>query len=401
MLTGHTTDDWFAADLKEREAQKTLRECLVVKPSHGPYLSIRNHGANRPLLSFASNDYLGLSQHPEVKSRAIEYIEKFGAGAPSSRLVAGNLLPYEEIEAKLAKLMRTETALIFPTGYQLNSTVLPAITRKDSLIALDRLSHNSLLNGAQATRARWFRYDHNDLSQLEEKLPSANGGNLRDIWIVTESVFSMDGDVANLDCIAELAQKRKAHLYIDEAHAMGVFGTSGMGLVEKRHNADIVMGTFSKACGSSGAYVACSHIVRDYLINFCPGFIYSTALPPSVLGAIDAALDLIPGMVKERSELQARAGLFRTSVQELGFNVGNSCSQIVPLVVGSNERAVRLTQFLEEKGIFVPAIRTPTVPEHLARVRISLSTLHNDSHIEQLSDALSEWNPYDPDSVRH
>lgn len=350
------------------------------------------------LINFASNDYLGLSKHPELIERSKKCIDSFGAGSPSSRLIAGNLDLYRSIEERLARLKGTETAMIFPSGFQLNSTVLPALATSNTLFALDRLCHASLIAGATnpgvlSPPAQWFRFPHNDAETLEAQLGRRDAP-LQERWIVTESVFSMDGDLCDLSGLYEVASSTRSCLYIDEAHATGVLGKKGMGLSLEFSNGEsllLAMGTFGKGLGSFGAYFACPALIKDYLINRCPGFIYSTALPPAVLGAIDAALDLIPAMNRERKNLAHMSQWLKDELKALGFETGESATQIIPVIVGDSALALDLSRHLEECGIFAPAIRPPTVPRYSARIRLSLSCAHTDEHLTKLRQALASW----------
>lgn len=378
----------FQAALLQRERDGQLRSLKSACPLGAVEMSLDN----KRLVNFASNDYLGLSQHPALKERSIEFIEKYGAGAPASRLLSGNLDCYESIENKLAKLKGKEAALIFATGFQANSTILSALAGKNDLIAADRMNHRSLLDGMQSSGAKWFRYKHNDVADLRAKIHSSSTPNPQSArWIVTESIFSMDGDVVRLDELLEAARESSASLYVDEAHATGVCGKNGMGYTAFVDPVAVSMGTFGKGLGCFGAYIACSKIMRDYLINFCAGLIYSTALPPAVLGAIDAALDLVPSMESERLRLADLSAFLRSRTHHLGFNTGNSTSQIIPLIVGEEANAIALAAFLEDHGIFAPAIRPPTVPTGKSIVRLSLSAHHTDAHIEKLVTTLGKW----------
>lgn len=373
--------------LEERKAEHRFRMLRESQP--GAPGEIVCSGRN--LINFASNDYLGLSRHPMLKRRSIEYVERYGAGATASRLLGGNLPPYEALERQLAAMKHTETALILPTGFQTNSTVLPSLAGAGATIACDRLCHNSLLQGAMSAKSRWFRYAHNDASDLRERLQQRKSKSECDTaWIVTESVFGMDGDLADLSAITEIASEFDATIFLDEAHASGVLGPEGMGFGGGDPRV-VSMGTFGKGLGSFGAYIACTNEVRDYLINFAAGFIYSTALPPAVLGAIGAALDLVPEMQVERSRLAAAADDLRTKLRKAGFDTGNSVSHIIPVIVGSDKAAVSLSSHLEEAGIFAPAIRPPTVPENSARIRVSLTLDHTDWHRDYLIDSLKGW----------
>jgi 8-amino-7-oxononanoate synthase len=343
-------------------------------------------------LNFSSNDYLGLSQHPLIKQRAIEYINRYGVGSGSSRLVSGNNVIYESLEARLAELKGSEAALVFSSGYQLNSTILPVLASVAGNFLCDHLVHNSLLTGAINSKAGFHRFRHNDCRDLERRLAEIKTKNATG-WIVTQSVFGMDGDLASLDEITTLGADAGFHLFVDEAHATGVFGENGMGLVSSSGDNKVVMGTFGKGCGSFGAYVTCSEQMKDYLVNFCSGFIYTTALPPPVLGAIEAALELIPKMEQERQQLLQLAHETRAALTSLGFAVGNSASQIIPVIVGTDANAISLSDWLLGHQIYVPAIRPPTVPDGTARLRLSLSALHSPTDIAKLVSVLKQWQP--------
>ncbi|MBS1953486.1 MAG: 8-amino-7-oxononanoate synthase [Cyanobacteria bacterium SZAS-4] len=369
----------------ERKQQNRFRELRSLATTGGAEISL---DGDRKLINFASNDYLGLTKHHELKKRAIEFTEKYGVGLGSSRLVSGNLNVFEKLERKVAQFKGSKTALLLPSGYQTNATVLAALGRKRTLLASDHENHNSITTGIQLTQGEWQRYSHNDLGHLETLLRKSPDSTK---WIVSESVFSMDGDVSDVSALSHLATKYDAAVYIDEAHATGVLGAEGRGLCYDANGVDIAMGTFSKAFGSFGAYIACSNEMRHYLINFCAGLIYSTALPPPLLGAIDAALDLIPSMNEERARLLDKSETLRDQLNKLGFSTGNSKTQIIPIIVGTDAEALSLARYLEECAILAPAIRPPTVRDGEARVRVSLTAVHTDDHIEHLLSSLKRW----------
>jgi 8-amino-7-oxononanoate synthase len=346
----------------------------------------------KKLVNLASNDYLGLSQDSRLVQRSIEYTQRYGAGSGASRLLGGNLDVYEKLESKIAELKGTETALILASGFQTNSSVIPALLNEKSVAAADRLVHRSMIEGLLLSKSRWFRYQHNNLHDLQERMNRFHAGERSARWILTESVFSMDGDVIDLPVLVKIAEISDSLLFIDEAHATGVLGENGMGLTAGKKFPGISMGTFGKGLGSFGAYVACSKLLRDYLINFCPGFIYSTGLPPSVLGAIDAALDLVTELSEERTQLQEKAADLRSAITKSGFETGSSSTQIIPLIVGSSISALNLSEYLESCGFYVPAIRPPTVPEGSARLRISLSSVHSKEQLQSFLEALRRWN---------
>lgn len=374
------------AEFDRRIERQQLRQLRNVLPINGIEVNIDG----RNMLNLCSNDYLGLSMHPLLKERSVQFIQKYGSGATASRLICGNYDFYDQVETKLAKLKQVEAALVMSSGFQANISVIPALADGKSLILSDQLNHNSLIMGCRLARCKVKVYRHNDLMHLEQMLfENANKGFSR-IIIVTESVFSMDGDMADIEALVTLSKKFNAVLIVDEAHATGVFGNHGMGLT-CGHDIDLVIGTFGKAGGSFGAYLACSKKIRGYMINCCSGLIYTTALPPSVLGAIDAALDLIPSMGAERKSLLANAQYLRQALHNMGWQTGQSSTQIIPVMVGKETEALALSRWLEDNGVLVSAIRPPTVPEGVSRIRISLSALHSRQHIDRLIDVLSQW----------
>lgn len=347
----------------------------------------------RALIDFSSNDYLGLSRHPELVRRARDFAQKYGAGAGASRLVTGELPPFAAIEAKLAAGKGAPAALLFVSGFQANASILPALfdraaLKAEPVVFADRLNHASLIQGCLAAGIRQLRFRHNDLGHLEALL-ERHAGSGRPLFIVTETVFSMDGDRVDLPALTALAERFGAFLYLDEAHATGVFGPGGFGLAHGLAGPRcLVMGTFSKALGGFGAYAACTPALRDYLINRCPGLIYATALPPAVLGAMDAALDLLPGLDAERARVLAHAASFRESMAAAGLDTGTSTTQIVPILLGEEKRALRVAHGLEEQGFLGVAIRPPTVPAGQARLRLAFSARHTEEEVAALARAL-------------
>ncbi|WP_421780552.1 aminotransferase class I/II-fold pyridoxal phosphate-dependent enzyme [Kiloniella litopenaei] len=351
----------------------------------------------RKLLNFASNDYLGLAQNTAVRERAAEWAQVYGAGTGASRLITGNHSTYDLIEKKLAQLKGSEAALLLNSGFQANSSVLAALLntrlhggvgKPEVLLFCDKLNHASLHFGVQAANAKQIRFRHNDLRHLAQLLEKYKDSEQAKI-IVTESVFSMDGDQLDVPQIRSLAKRYDAFLYIDEAHATGVLGVKGMGLCAGGiSDNELIMGTCGKALGSYGAYVACSHRMKEYLVNFCSGLIYATALPPQVLGAIDAALDLVPGMDTERRHLAHCSTIFRSMLQDEGIDTGLSSTQIIPVIIGSDKETLTVAHGLEEKGFLVGAIRPPTVPEGSGRLRVTLSAVHSEKQVENLGRAV-------------
>lgn len=347
--------------------------------------------ADTTLIDVASNDYLGLSHHPALVERACAWAKKHGAGSRAARLVTGTSAELLALEEKLAAFKGTEAALIFATGFQLNSSVLPALLELGDkpLVFTDRLNHASLHAGLRGPRhMRQIRFRHNDLAHLEELLV-AHPGDFR--LIVTESVFSMDGDTADVPALAALAERHGALLYLDEAHATGVLGPQGRGLAALAPGkVPVVMGTLGKAIGSAGAYVAGSRALIDWLTNRCAGFIYSTAPAPAALGAVEAALELVPTMDAERARLAAMAAALREALHARGIDTLASATQIVPAVIGDEQAALDAAQRLRAAGVLAVAIRPPTVPAGSARIRFSLSAALTDGEFECVLAAVAQ-----------
>lgn len=345
------------------------------------------------MLNVSSNDYLGLSTHPLLAQRAAEWGQRHGTGSGASRLVTGTLDLHLQVEARIAEAKHTEAALLFASGWQANAGVLAALLRLpgEALVFTDRLNHASLHHGCAAAGVRQIRFRHNDMSHLETLLKQHEARPGRR-FIVTESIFSMDGDQADVAALGGLAQRHGAFLYLDEAHATGVAGTNGMGLADAR-SVDLAMGTFSKALGGFGAYVAGSRVLCDWLVNACSGFIHTTALPPTVLGAIDAALDLVPGMDAERARLTSSATRVRAALGEAGISTGESTTQIVPAIAGDVQATLAWAAALRASGILAVAIRPPTVPAGTSRLRLALSAAHSEADIGTLIEALLATRP--------
>lgn len=348
----------------------------------------------RDYINLASNDYLSLRFDPALIERAADWAERYGVGSGASRLVTGNLDLFARIEGKVATLKGKQAALVMASGFQANAAILAALFDRtvlgaEPLVFADRLNHASMHFGCKAAGIREHRYRHCDPAHLAELLAQHRSDG-RPKFILTESVFSMDGDIAPLPEIARLARDHDACLIVDDAHATGILGEGGRGLSD---GADIVIGTFSKALGSFGAYVACSAAIRDFLVNRCTGLVYSTALPPPVLGAIDAALDLVPSMDADRSHVARLAARFRAGAQALGHDTGASATQIVPVIVGSPQAALALSERLREAGFWATAIRPPTVPKGAARVRLAFTRAHSENDVDRLLEVMAHAAP--------
>jgi 8-amino-7-oxononanoate synthase len=341
-----------------------LRRRLVVT-ARAPGAKARN------LVSFSCNDYLGLTQHPEVKRAAIAAVEKYGAGAGASRLVTGDHPLYRALEDRLARLKGTEDAVVFGSGYLANIGIAPSLVGPGGLIVIDELAHACMQAGAKLSRAEVRTFKHNDVADLARKLDG------RRTIVMTESVFSMDGDLAPLTEMAAVCRERDAWLLLDDAH--------GLGVVDWHEDVPLQMGTLSKAAGSYGGYLCCSHVVAELMRNRARSFVYTTGLPPSVVGASIAALDMIAIDAALCALPLARAQLF---CARLGLKPPESA--IVPLILGSPNAAVDASRALEARGYLVAAIRPPTVPEGTARLRLAFSAAHSEDDVIGLAEAVRE-----------
>jgi 8-amino-7-oxononanoate synthase len=374
--------------LEKRKQEHQFRTLKPLENQEGAHI-IKNDGVE--YINFSSNDYLGLTNHPELIKVSHEFASKYGVGSGASRLVTGTLSIHSELEKKLAEVFNAEEAILFNSGFQANTSILPALADRNSLILADKKIHNSLIQGAILSRAAFKRFEHNNYDHLEELLRNAGSDRYNRIWIVSETVFSMDGDRNDIDRLIEISEKYNALLYSDDAHAVGVLGEKGLGLNYGKEGIDISLGTFGKAFGSFGAFALCSKEMKDYLINFAGGFIYSTSLPPNVIGAIDAALDLIPEMDQERTQLMNNVEYVRTEIQKLGFDTAASNSQIIPIIIGDEQETIELSNQLKEKGLWVSSIRPPTVEKDASRLRITLSVKHTKEHLDKLLKELADW----------
>ena len=375
---GLSLTDALAARLAEREARAIRRRLRPLARTAGPYVECDG----RRLLQCCSNDYLGLASHPSVTRAAAEAAATYGAGAGSARLVAGTSTLHAALEDDIARLKGTEAALVFSSGYHVNAGVLPAIAGDGDVILSDALNHASLIDGCRLSRAAVQVYRHNDARHLEELL--RNAGRFRHRVIVTESVFAMDGDLAPLADIAAAARRHDAWLVVDEAHATGVFGPTGGGLVEQlglTGDVDVQVGTLSKALGSLGGFAAGSRTLIDWVLNAARTFVYTTALPLPVVAAARAAIAVMHAEPERQAQLWANAATLRASLEGAGFTLAASASPILPVLVGDADAAVRLADALLERGVLVPAIRPPTVPEGTARLRVTPMATHTDEDL--------------------
>jgi 8-amino-7-oxononanoate synthase len=358
-------------ELETLEAQHLRRRLQVIEEVL-PGGRVRVGG--REFLNLSSNDYLGLASDARLIRASQEAAAKWGAGSTASRLIVGTLALHQQVEEEVAAWKGTARAVLFNTGYMANVGVIAALMGKGDVILSDKLNHASIIDGMRLSEASFHRYPHQDLERLESLLKKHQGA--RRLLIITDSVFSVDGDLAPLKELATLKERYGAWLMIDEAHATGVFGARGAGLAEAEgitERIEVHLGTFSKALGSFGAYVAGSGPLIELLHNRARSFIYSTALPPAVLGAMQEGMDLVRQEPNRRAYLLEQASRFRRSLQEAGFDTLDSETQIIPVWVGDNQQSLEFAARLRQAGIMAVAIRPPTVPPGGARLRLSLS----------------------------
>lgn len=370
--------DKLEQELSRLKSQSLFREFRVVENPSGEWVTV----SGKRLFNLCSNNYLGIANHPLLKDAAIKAIERYGCGATSSRLIAGNYDLYEEAERELACFKDAQSALIFNSGFTANTGIIPALMGRGDLILSDKFNHASIIDGMLLSRAEHIRYRHCDMADLEGYLKRAPHSRK---MIVTDSVFSMDGDHAPLNDLVELKQKYGAILMIDEAHGSGIFGENGRGLAEHYgvlKEIDINMGTLGKAFGCAGAYVAGRKVLIDYLRNKTRSLIFTTGLPPSTVASIIAAIKVVREENWRGEELRNKSKFMRDSLKKAGFNILNSKSQIIPIIIGDNQRALEFSRRLYEGNILAPAIRQPTVPEKTARVRLSIMATHEMGDLE-------------------
>jgi len=376
--------DFILDELRSLREHALMREYRTIESAQGSYVQING----KSYLSFCSNNYLGLADHPRIKQAAIAAINQYGWGTGASRLVAGNMILHQELEKKIADFKGTEAALLFPTGYMANVGALCALVGREDIVIGDKLNHASIIDGCRQSGATFRVYPHNDVSQLESLLQRSSKHRRR--LVVTDSVFSMDGDTAPLPEIVEITQKYDAILMIDDAHAMGVFGQHGKGMIEHyglEGKIDIIMGSLSKAIGSIGGFITGNKDLIDFFKNKARSFIYTTALPPAACAASLAGLTLIQEDTTLIDKLWENIRYLRSQLSKFISNIAGE-SPIIPIIIGSSEDALNVSKRLYENGILIPAIRPPTVPLGTSRLRISLMATHSKEDINRLIDTL-------------
>ena len=372
--------DWLDTERETLEKAGLLRHLRTVMSA--PTGTINLDG--RDVVLLGSNNYLGLSTHPQVIAAAVEATQTFGTGASGSRLISGNSELYATLEANLAKTKNTEAALVFSSGYAANTSVIPILAGENDLILSDALNHASIIDGCRLSRATKKVYRHCDMEHLETLLSESTAFRRR--LIVTDSVFSMDGDIAPLPDIYEIATRYDAMLLVDDAHGFGVLGTDGSGTAAHfglEGEGIIQMGTLSKAIGAVGGYIAGRRALVELLINKARGFIFTTGLPPATLAAANAALDVMRSSPELQQRLFLHAKCLKAALTDLGYTLLPSETQILPVILGSPQLTTSIADALLAKGVFAPAIRPPAVPPDTSRLRLTVMATHTEAEIQQ------------------
>ena len=379
----------LAARLAERRAADLYRQRPLLESPQGPEVVVDG----QRLLAFCSNDYLGLANHPEVIAAWQAGAERWGVGGGASHLVLGHSTPHHQVEEALAELTGRPRALLFSTGYMANLGAITALVGQGDTVLQDRLNHASLLDGGLLSGARFNRYLHNDAASLASRLDKAVGNTL----VVTDGVFSMDGDLADLPALADVARARGAWLMVDDAHGLGTLGAQGGGIVEhfglSVDDVPVLIGTLGKACGTAGAFVAGSEELIEALVQFARPYIYTTSQPPALACATLKSLELLRHETWRREHLAALIRQFREGAQQIGLALMDSPTPIQPIMIGDSAQALRLSRMLRERGLLVTAIRPPTVPAGGARLRVTLSAAHSEAQVQLLLNALAECYP--------
>ncbi|MFJ4393688.1 8-amino-7-oxononanoate synthase [Pseudomonas sp. NPDC089396] len=379
----------LAARLAERRAADLYRQRPLLETPQRPQVVVDG----QPLLAFCSNDYLGLANHPEVIAAWQAGAERWGVGGGASHLVIGHSTPHHAVEEALAELTGRPRALLFSTGYMANLGAITALVGQGDTVLQDRLNHASLLDGGLLSGARFSRYLHNDAASLASRLDKAVGNTL----VVTDGVFSMDGDLADLPALAKVARSRGAWLMVDDAHGVGTLGAQGGGIVEHYglgiDDVPVLIGTLGKACGTSGAFVAGSEELIEALVQFARPYIYTTSQPPALACATLKSLELLRRETWRREHLAALIQQFREGAEQIGLQLLDSPTPIQPILIGDSAQALRLSRMLRERGLLVTAIRPPTVPVGSARLRVTLSAAHSEAQVQLLLNALAECYP--------
>src|SRR3989338_5479784 len=375
-LTSYLDKELFR--LKKYNLHRVLR---AVESPQSPEVIIEG----KRFLLLSSNNYLGLANHPYIKKKSVEALKKYGTGSGASRLISGNTALYNSLEKKIAGFKRCESSLVFSSGYAANIGTISSLAGKNDIIFSDKLNNASIVDGCRLSRAETLIYPHKNLKVLEKGLWEAKKYQKR--IIITDSIFSMDGDLAPLPEILELSEKYNAILMVDDAHATGVLGKNGRGSAEYfgiEGKIDIYMGTLSKALGSIGGFIAGSGKLTDYLINRARSFIYSTGLPPSSLAASIAAIETIESNLNFKEKLWRNVNFLKAGFDSMGYDTMNTKTQIIPVLLGSERKTMKAMSYLYDNGIFIPGIRPPTVPNGKSRLRVTPMANHTAKDLEHV-----------------
>ena len=389
-MTSLPWNDELNAALVERKAVGRYRFARTRTGAQGVNVVVDG----QPMLSFCSNDYLGLAANEKITQAFVKAAETEGVGSGAAHLLTGHSQYHHELELALADFLGQQRVLLFSTGYMANLAVIDSLLQRGDAVIQDKLNHASLLDGGRISAAEQLRYPHLDMASLSRRLASASTAEHK--LIVSDGVFSMDGDLAPLPELMTLSQQYNAGLFIDDAHGLGVLGKTGRGLTEHFQIADdeqpIVMGTFGKAFGTAGAFIAADEVVIETLVQQARSYVYTTAQPAAVAAATLASLKIVQQQSWRREKLQSLIAQFRAGAKQLGLSLMDSSTPIQPVIIGDDQRALKIGQALETQGILVGVIRPPTVPKNSARLRITLSAEHTETQVNQLLSVLESVN---------
>jgi len=371
----------FETALEKRREQKEFRQLRCV--------AAMEEKSDHTHHNFTSSDVLGLSRHPYVKKNTIKYVLEWGAGTTPSRLVTEHLECHRGVEEKLADLVGKETALLFPSAYNAHQLVLSTLIQPRAMIFIDRYCHSSLIQSAIQTKAQVFRYEHGNLKQLRELLEKTDPSHQK--WVITESLFGINGEAIDLKKLAEIAQEFGALTYVDDSNSVGVMGKHGMGLVSCRKEIDVTFGSFGAQSGTFGAFIATNKLLKEYLLSFNSELIETTMLPPAGLGAISGSLDLIPDMHVEREKILSLSNTLRELLMDAHWDTGSGNSHIIPALCSSSEMCQKLSNALFKKNILAATLLPPAFPQGTTRLRFIVSALHTTEDLELVAQTLTEF----------
>lgn len=380
-----TKYDFFKKALKKKQEQKQYTQLRCIVPIDDPQALSQKNSIN-----FSSQDILALSLHSHVKKNTIKYVLEWGAGTTPSRLMTEHLECHRSVEEKIAKLIGKETALLFPSALQVHEQTLATLVDARSLIFIDRFCSHGLIQSALATQAKVIRFEHQNLNDLSLLLEKHQKTPCNAKLIIAESLSGFSGQSSDLKKMCELAEHYQALTYIDDTFAVEILGKHGMGLTSHRKGVDIAIGAFGRSSGFFGAFLGCPTVIRDYLTSFNPQLVETTSLPPAVIGAISAALDLIPDMHKERQKVLTSSAALQEDLRADGWEIGNPTAHIIPIIFNSEVEVVHFSKSLTEAGILATPLLPPILPQGTFRLRLILNVLHSSSQLERLTETLKQ-----------